>query len=107
MPLPPVPSPDKFVWMPASNGLFTVKNGYWFAHMLQASANASSSSNTRMLKLLKMTWRASIPPRLSLWAWQAIKGRMPTRSNLHRLGIVAGPTCPSCLQADETYAYPV
>lgn len=46
----------------------------------------SSSTRENNVKLWKAIWNLSMPSRISMWAWQTIRGRIPTKDQLVRRG---------------------
>lgn len=47
-------------------------------------------------------WKNAAPPRVQLFFWLLMKGRIQCRSNLHRKKIVDSPNCTACGAAHET-----
>jgi hypothetical protein len=47
-------------------------------------------------------WKNVAPPRVQLFFWLLLKGRIQCRSNLHRKKIVDSPACPVCGADHET-----
>jgi len=86
---------DRWQWDPDIHDGYTVRGAY---QILTDSAS-STFDTTRDL-----VWHKQVPLKVSIVAWRMLKDRLPTRSNLHRRGIilVEGDTCVSgCGQAES------
>jgi len=47
-------------------------------------------------------WKNAAPPRVQLFTWLLIKGRIQCRANLYKKHVVDKPACLSCGAAEET-----
>jgi len=86
---------DRWQWDPDIQDGYTV----WGAYQILTDSASSTFDTTRDL-----VWHKQVPLKVSIVAWRLLKDRLPTRSNLHRRGIiqVEGDTCVSgCGQVES------
>ncbi|KAG9446327.1 hypothetical protein H6P81_012455 [Aristolochia fimbriata] len=84
---------DKMLWIPTTEGRFTVKTTY------EALAN-SNASDTHPSYL---AWTLKGPPKAQFLLWVALHKKMLTRENLSRRGMTLQTTlCPVCGLTTET-----
>ena len=85
---------DKVVWTAEEGGLFFVKSAYQVLELFIPSERSQS---------MEMLWEIKVVPNALMLAWKVLKGKIPTRVNLHRRGIVLPSSmCPLCNQEEET-----
>ena len=63
--------------------------------LLKAKDQASDPS-------AEFIWKNAAPPRVQLFTWLLIKGRIQCRANLYKKHVVDKPACLSCGAAEET-----
>eukprot|EP00253_Pinus_taeda_P035640 PITA_35640 len=85
-------SDDKFVWDP-NGGSYTVKEGY------RALQNASAINNW---PLHKAAWRTECLPKVKLFNWTLLHGKILTAENLRKKGIHGPSICCMCREAEES-----
>ncbi|KAK2449929.1 hypothetical protein QL285_009079 [Trifolium repens] len=87
-------------WSFIGGGVFTVNLKY---HFLYDRFSPMSSLVLAPAGSLAKVWRSSSPSKVIVFSWQALLGRLPTRSNLCRRGVVlvGGSTCVFCGLFDE------
>jgi hypothetical protein len=87
-------------WSFLGGGEFTVNLMYNF---LYNRFSPPSSLVLASAGSLAKVWRSSAPTKVIVFSWQALLGRLPTRSNLARRGVVlvGGSTCVFCGLFDE------
>jgi hypothetical protein len=87
-------------WSFLGGGEFTVNLMY---HFLYNRFSPSSSLVLASADSLAKVW-SSAPSKVIVFSWQALLGRLSTRSNLARRGVVlvGGSTCVFCGLFDET-----
>ena len=83
---------DSFVWDP-NGGNYTVKEGY---KVLQ---NASATNNWPLQKAI---WRTECLPKVKLFNWTLLHGRILTAENLRKKGIQGPSICCMCKEAEES-----
>ena len=77
---------DRWQWDPDIHDGYTMRGAY----QILTDLASSTIDTTRDL-----VWHKQVPLKVSIVAWRLLKDRLPTRSNLHRRGIipVEGDTC--------------
>ncbi|KAK2412461.1 hypothetical protein QL285_047651 [Trifolium repens] len=87
-------------WTFIGGGIFTVNLIY---HYLYDRFSPLSSLVLVPAGSLAKVWRSSAPSKVIVFSWQALIGRLPTRSNLCRRGVVLvrGSSCVFCGLFDE------
>eukprot|EP00253_Pinus_taeda_P032878 PITA_32878 len=82
---------DKFVW-DTTGGSYTVKEGY------KALQNSTASNNWH---LYKTAWRTESLPKVKLFNWTLLHGKILTAENLRKKGIQGPSICCMCRGAEE------
>ncbi|KAL5557491.1 hypothetical protein UlMin_039727 [Ulmus minor] len=92
MVLPVRPSPDRWAWLPASNGKFSTKSAYLTANKGRFS-NGSSISRSDWLRI----WgHKLVLPRHKLNWWLILSNALPTRDKLNSIFHIDNVLCPIC-----------
>nr|XP_025625464.1 uncharacterized protein LOC112717723 [Arachis hypogaea] len=89
---------DRVVWKFDKEGVYTTNS---FVQDLQ---EATMDEEILRYIFTKEIWRGLVPPRVELFSWFALIGRINTKDQLSRLGIL-GPhdnLCVLCKKADES-----
>lgn len=94
IPLPIENKYDTFIWGPSPNGTLTVKSATWLQNEQMNSHNKAP--------VLRKLWNLNIPPKIKIFAWLLIRGRLATRGRLHKFMKNIDPTCPICHADVET-----
>lgn len=68
------------MWKYTSDGNFSVKTATW-------ANNDKVASNPRA-KLLNSIWKLRLPPKLKLFAWKLVRGKIPTRNYLKNIRMI-------------------
>lgn len=92
--LPITNKSDNFVWGPSPTCTFTVKSATWIQN--------EQMSNHSKAPILRKLWKFNIPPKVKIFAWLLIRGRLATRGRLHRFMKNMDPTCPICHSDEQT-----
>nr|POE63825.1 putative ribonuclease h protein [Quercus suber] len=87
--IPSRPKPDKFLWIPDSKGLFSVKSTY---KELLPNPPPPASSNVNWSKL----WKIRGPKRIKMFLWRVAVNALPTRENLIGHMDIPDSTCVLC-----------
>ena len=88
---------DRVVWNGEEGGVFSVKSAYC------ALVSLAPSERCQATELL---WDIKVTPNALMLAWRIVKGKMPTRVNLHRRGIILPSLlCPLCNQSEESVTH--
>lgn len=77
---------DRLIWKATSNGKFTVSSAY------SCSINFDSSLDC----FWKGIWAFKIPPKLKLFAWTMVQGRLLTNSQRCKRNFTTDPNCKFC-----------
>lgn len=91
-----VDTKDSLIWMPHKSGLFSVKS---ICSELDKSLNSEESP------AIKGLWRGLVPPRIEIFMWLALLGRINTKSKLAGIGIIPqeDSLCVLCQAELETH----
>jgi hypothetical protein len=76
---------DKWHWKADAGGVFSVKTCYT---MLTTSAASSLVLSSDHKFVLRGIWKSDAPLKAIAFSWQALTGKIPTRNNLLRRGVV-------------------
>ncbi|RVW49339.1 LINE-1 reverse transcriptase-like [Vitis vinifera] len=82
---------DKIVWTTSKSGVFSVKSSYRY---LEPGGSA-------MFPYVGI-WKASVPPKVAFFAWEASWGKILTLDQLQRRGYSLANRCFLCLAEAET-----
>lgn len=88
--------PDKWFWEPEIDGLYSVKSAY---KLIQGPEEEES------IPVFKLLWQNIAPSNVKAFGWRALWGRIQTKENLMRRGIIQteeAMACPFCINAAET-----
>ena len=87
---------DSLVWTPHKSGIFFVKS---------LCLELAKASNHGEATLIKGLWRGLIPPRIELFSWLALQGKINTKSKLVRIGIISSDDilCVMCNESPEDH----
>lgn len=83
---------DRFIWDP-TGGNFIVKDGY---KLLQASSTISNWN------LCTAVWKSECLPKVKLFNWTLLKGKILTAENLKKKGIHGPSICCLCRAKEES-----
>ena len=82
---------DCRVWAPSKDGNFSIAS--FFPASLEGSHETSP---------LHALWKFKVPPRVAVFGWLALHGRILNLDNLRRRKIIIVNACPLCLASEET-----
>ena len=87
---------DTFSWSPSKEGLFSVKS----LSLELAKVSPLAAAHTQVWKKI---WRGLIPPKLELFTWLALRGKLNTKDKLVRMKILPpdDSKCILCLEHQE------
>ncbi|CAN0885155.1 Putative ribonuclease H protein At1g65750 [Linum grandiflorum] len=85
------------MWQYSDSGAYTVQSGYSLLH----SVNNPPVSQIDP-ELWMQVWSLPIPPKFSFFLWRIFHRILPTKEGLISKHIDVDPTCPVCLQSEET-----
>ncbi|KAK0590392.1 hypothetical protein LWI29_026422 [Acer saccharum] len=90
--------PDDIAWRFCPNGAFSVSS---FRRELE---ERDGDQNTPAPLAHFLTWKGSCPPKVEVFMWQILRGRILIKGVLDRFGcrLSGGVDCPLCNSADET-----
>ncbi|GAU42970.1 hypothetical protein TSUD_188430 [Trifolium subterraneum] len=95
---------DHWRWIPDTNGLYSVKSCY---NTLLCSRQLVDLDQN-VLNAINLLWKKEIPSKVLIFAWRLLLERLPTRTALHRRGIILNPQdlhCVFCSSYDEDSAH--
>ena len=78
---PSTHNPDSFMWLPSKNGVFSVKS------ITMELAKSLSHLKATILNPRKI-WSGLVPPRIEVFTWLAILGKINSKEKLIRLNII-------------------
>ncbi|GKV08912.1 hypothetical protein SLEP1_g20481 [Rubroshorea leprosula] len=85
---------DGWTWNFTRNGVFSVRTGYHRALEMESSRIGPSGSSGSVGG--GRLWRIDVPETVRLLIWQAYRGVLPTKDNLHRRRVETDLLCPVC-----------
>lgn len=97
--IPLVSCPDRLVWTSTTNGIFSVKSGYWSAIKRHAGTPSANTVDTLVWKKL---WKLNLPSKLSLFLWKCLHNILLVKWQLRKRGIPIDTICARCGQSEET-----
>ncbi|KMT03039.1 hypothetical protein BVRB_8g196010 [Beta vulgaris subsp. vulgaris] len=101
IPLPQSWRGDSCYWWPTSDGIYTVRSGYWLGRMGKLRTwELFHGDGDR--DIWSLVWKVDGPPKLRHFLWRACKGSLGTMSVLYRRHIRSSSRCPVCGVVDET-----
>jgi hypothetical protein len=101
-PFQPYPNAkDRHRWIPSSAGIFSVKCAYLKLLNRSVMVNLDDS----MVHSLELMWKNNVPSKISIFGWQLLLKKLPTREALFDKGIIINSTekrCVFCSNHDES-----
>lgn len=94
IPIPLFDQEDEFIWGPAANGNFSIKSATWIQY--------NDLSPHPKTKLLNLIWKLDIPPKVKIFTWLLIRGRLKTRDRLSRFVQNMDANCALCHNSIES-----
>ena len=96
--------PDKIVWLPNKDGLYSVKSEYYIVGLLAKEINGMEGSSDGQNRGLIWTrlWKFRLPNKIKLFGWRACHNILPTKENLVRRRITQDSVCELCNQGPES-----
>ncbi|XP_062005578.1 uncharacterized protein LOC133722723 [Rosa rugosa] len=85
---------DEYIWGPSSNGRFSIKSATWLQYDHLHKYNQS--------KLIYKLWNLNVQPKIKIFGWLLLRGRLKTRDRLSKFGIINDNSCPLCNRDNET-----
>ena len=80
---------DKQIWAWNSNGVFFVKNAYWFASQMSlADSMGSTSDGSQERSFWKRIWKINVPHKIRHFAWRACRDILPLKTNLVKRNVL-------------------
>ncbi|KAJ1400517.1 Ribonuclease H-like superfamily [Sesbania bispinosa] len=103
IPIPATTQEDKFCWGEVSNGIYTVKSGYYLA-LKQIRAEECGLNDHPSLPNFhwKKLWSLPCQPKQIHFMWRLLHSTLPLRSNLIKRGVQCDPRCVWCEENAET-----
>lgn len=97
------PKHDKLVWHYSTNGMYSVKSGYYVAlEKKRLKMNVGESSNAQEInRIYKRIWSLPVPPKVRHFLWRACRNLLPVRMSLCKKGVGRVSLCPICELEDE------
>jgi hypothetical protein len=97
--LPARATEDFLAWSGESNGIFSVRSAYRIGMQesrQQFVSGQSSSEPDGNRKIWQLIWKASVPPKVRVFAWRAATGSLGVLEGLHRRINTINPICSIC-----------
>jgi hypothetical protein len=89
---------DFWAWNEEKTGVYSVRSAYRL--MVQDIVDVPETSNSAAM--WKKLWRLRVIPKVRVFCWRAIKGFLPSYSELSRRYIMDNGTCKLCGHEEET-----
>ncbi|XP_056688734.1 uncharacterized protein [Spinacia oleracea] len=97
---------DRRYWWSASDGVYTVRTGYWLGRLGQTRA-WEMYYGERERELWRVVWQLGEPPKLCHFIWRACKGSLGVMDVLCKRHIRDNSQCPVCGAMEETLMHAV
>ncbi|KAM6559851.1 hypothetical protein CsatA_029090 [Cannabis sativa] len=88
---------DSWYWNKDLASFFTVKSSYNHLQTVNGSWNSSMEDD-----VWKMLWKIKAPPKVLHFAWKALSGRLPTRTQLYSKHVPVALHCVLCNYGEES-----
>ncbi|XP_060960022.1 uncharacterized protein LOC133030933 [Cannabis sativa] len=88
---------DSWFWGKGPNGFYSVKRSYRYLQKLKGEWGIQLES-----ELWRVLWKVKVPPKVLHFAWKAISGCLPTRTQLRTKHVPVDPRCVFCNSDEET-----
>ncbi|KAL6183086.1 hypothetical protein ACLB2K_044497 [Fragaria x ananassa] len=85
---------DECIWGPATDGRFSIKSATWLQYQNLEKHQQSD--------LINKVWKLDVPPKVKLFGWLLLRGRLKTRDRLSKFGYIDDNSCPLCDNDNET-----
>ncbi|KAL2895757.1 hypothetical protein RDABS01_000755, partial [Bienertia sinuspersici] len=95
---------DRLYWWPRTDGVYTIRSGYWLGK-LGATSNWANAASDMEKKCWKMVWNIEGPPKLKHFLWRACSGILAVMERLYSRYVVATKSCPVCGELSETISH--
>ncbi|KAF7825904.1 reverse transcriptase [Senna tora] len=93
---------DFRVWHFNSDGVYTVKSGYWVAFEVFLPEPETSSSFCLDQALWKWIWSLKVPPKVQNFMWRLCSNALPSMKNLFRRRASPSASCQICGHPEES-----
>ncbi|KAH9764612.1 putative reverse transcriptase/RNA-dependent DNA polymerase [Citrus sinensis] len=103
IPLPSRPMEDQIVWHYDKKWIYSVKSGYQVA-LKEKFPDIPSFSNQKTNQW-SVIWTLSLPEKMKIFTWRALKNLLPTAENLWKRKVLPQPICQLCGTKIETTAH--
>ncbi|KAH9671011.1 putative reverse transcriptase/RNA-dependent DNA polymerase [Citrus sinensis] len=103
IPIPSTPMADQILWHYDKKGIYTVKSGYQVA--LRINFLDTPSCSEQPANQWSIIWSMSLPEKINIFIWRAVKNILPTAENLWRRKIVPQLECQICGISMETVGH--
>jgi len=94
-------TPDKQVWFPSNQGVFTTRSAYKLLTLAKRLSLPNCSDSERRSQMWKGIWSLQVLHKIKYLMWKATNEAIPTLYNLWRQQVVQSVSCPSCNSACE------
>ncbi|GLU01659.1 hypothetical protein SLE2022_189580 [Rubroshorea leprosula] len=92
--------PDQRKWIHSTDGSYTTKSAYQLL--------IEDHRNSQQGLTLQKAWNPLIPSKISAFSWQLLQGKIPTKDNLLKRGVVQDPgecRCELCGAGEENSSH--
>uniref|UniRef100_A0A803Q7E5 Reverse transcriptase n=1 Tax=Cannabis sativa TaxID=3483 RepID=A0A803Q7E5_CANSA len=86
--LPNHPTEDSWIWIPGSNGKFTIRSAYRIIKNLHQGGTTNEK--------WRIVWGTKMHPRLKMLWWKILSNCLLTRGKLQLFAGINDPNCPLC-----------
>ncbi|GAU44390.1 hypothetical protein TSUD_100400 [Trifolium subterraneum] len=99
-----VKNEDGWGWIPENEGNFTVNSTYPF--LVNMSSNDSPLIRVKE-EVFRFIWKSKGPSKVTVFVWQLLLDKIPTRSNLQRRGMILEVKSRGCVFCDSEVESPI
>jgi ribonuclease HI len=87
---------DERIWNSSRNGIYSVRSAYYLLTQV-----IIETDHLRVEGNWKKLWKLTVPHKVKLFLWRALRGCLPVRSRLIQRGVQCNNKCPHCEQTEE------
>ncbi|KAG7579243.1 Ribonuclease H domain [Arabidopsis thaliana x Arabidopsis arenosa] len=93
---------DAYAWLPAKNGVYTAKSGYYTSVSTKPEETTPQHDSLKDFNWKMHIWNSHCSPKSKFFLWKAVRGALPVGENLRHRGINATANCPFCGEIEST-----
>ncbi|KAL9816039.1 putative ribonuclease H domain, reverse transcriptase zinc-binding domain-containing protein [Arabidopsis thaliana] len=93
---------DSYAWLPAKNGAYSARSGY-YESIRSIPLSPQHVSPVTDFKWTKEIWKINTSPKMKFFMWKAMRGSLPVGENLRLRQINEEARCPFCGEEESSF----